>query len=399
MGKTAQLYERLLTHTRKDGKQSMDIWRIIRIGVAVLCGSLAIVILCVSLGHSARVVAATSVTGRASAVTDQVYVFRFDPVVKGFETFTIPTTGAAPYDVEVVPGTGNVNVWFTESGADRVGRLVYTNTTDYVFQEYQVSGGSKPLNLAVDGDYVWFTAYQGGWIGRLAVASGNIVTFPVPTVNSRPADIDVAPNGSVWFTEMAADKIGRLVVTTTSDYAVKEYPVTGTGTGVGVYGIAVQSNEYVWVCETGTGIARRLKVADGSYVWTAGLGSDGYPYALVMDHGRNYLWLTERNDNQISQIELGTLYIANSFDITPTFNARPTGLTMLGSDQFWFSAKGSGQIGRMAYTSSVEYNFEVFTLPVSGLWAMDIVADQDGYLWTVAYAPERVFLPVAVKNR
>jgi hypothetical protein len=53
----------------------------------------------------------------------------------------------------------------------------------------------------------------------------------------------------------------------------------------------------------------------------------------------------------------------------------------------------------MVYTSPIQYNFEVFNPPVGGLWAMDIVAERDDYLWAVAYVPRRVFLPVALKNR
>jgi virginiamycin B lyase len=330
-------------------------------------------------------------------MSGQAYVFRFDPVVGHFETFTIPTIGANPQSVGVVSNSANLEVWFTEPGADQIGRLIYTDTTDYVLREYTVMEGSTPLNLAVDGEYIWFTAQRGNWIGRLAVTSGGYVTFPVPTAGSQPSGIDVAPDSSVWFTEMAADKIGRLTVTTTTDYEVTEYPINGTN--VGAYGIAVQTNNYVWFGETRTGTVRRLKVADGSYVWTTMLGPHGYPYALLIDDGRNYLWLTERDDNQISQVELTTLMIVNSFPITPASNRLPTGLTLLGNNQFWFSGQGSGQIGRMVYTSTAIFQFEAFDLPVHGLRAMDITTDDNGRLWIVAYIPQRVFLPLTMRDQ
>jgi virginiamycin B lyase len=256
------------------------------------------------------------------------------------------------------------------------------------------------MNLVADGngDYVWFTARRGNWIGRLAAATGAVVTFPVPTADGRPAGVDLAPDGGVWFTEMAADKIGHLVVTTTSDYEVTEYPVSGTGTDVGLYDVTVWSNDYVWVAETKTGVVRRLKVADGRFIWTSGLGADGYPYDLVVDSGRDYLWLTERDDDQISLIELTSLNIINSFDIVPIANFHPTGLTMLGSDQLWFAGQGSSQIGQMVYTSPTGYDFQFFDLPSSGLWAMDIDVDPGDKLWMVAYSPQRIFLPLAIRK-
>lgn len=371
----------------------MHVWRMIRSGAAVLGATLAVVVVCLSLQHDAQVVADASTVGQIFPASGYAYVFRFDPALRHFETFTIPTTGANPHSVAVVSNIVGLDVWFTEPGADQIGRLIYTDTTHHVFREYTVTKGSRPLNLAADEEYIWFTAHQGNWIGRLTISSGDIVTFPVPTADSQPAGIDIAPDGSVWFTEMAADRIGRL----TTDYEFKEYPINGTD--VGAYGVAVQSDQYVWFGETGTGIVKRLKVADGSFLWTTQLGASGYPYALLADSGRNYLWLTERDDDQISLIELTTLTIVNSFPITPTPNSRPTGLTLRGSDQFWFSGQGSGQIGRMVYTSPTKYNFNVFDLPVGGLWAMDIAADTGGHLWTVAYMPQCVFLPLAMKSQ
>lgn len=375
-------------------------WRIVRGGVAVLCGVLAVVIVCLSLQRVAQAITGTVDVAQAVPAPGQAYVFRFDPLVKSFQTFTVPTVGAGPLSVDVVSNAANLDVWFTEPRANRIGRLTYTDTADHVFREYAVGMGSGPMNLVADGsgEYIWFTARHGNWIGRLAAATGVVVTFPVPTADSRPAGVDLAPDGSVWFTEMAADKIGHLVVTTTSDYNVTEYPVAGTGTDVGLYDVAVWSNDYVWVAETKTGVVRRLKVADGRFIWTSGLGADDYPYDMVVDSGRNYLWLTERDDDQISLVELTSLNIINSFDIAPTPNFHPTGLTMLGSDQFWFAGQGGGQVGQMVYTSPTDYDFQFFDLPLSGLWTMDVVFDPSDKLWMVAYSPQRIFLPLAVRK-
>ena len=341
----------------------------------------------------------------ASAAAQDAFVFRFDPVLENFETFTIPTSGANPHSIAVSSNASSVDVWFTEPAADQIGRLVYTATNDFIFTEYQVAPGSRPLNLVVeeDGRVVWFTEQASNRIGRLDIGNGGAftyTTFDVDTPNSQPAGIDLAPDGSVWFTEMAADKIGRLVVTSPPSHTFTEYTVSGTGTDVGLYGIAVQSDEYIWVGETRTGVVRQLNATNGSFLRLTGndLGTDSYPYSLVVDHARPLAWLTEREDNQISQIDFrGTLFLVNSYDITSTRNVRPTGLTMLGSDQFWFAAQGSGQVGRMVLASPVE--FKVFDLPYGGLWAMDITLDDSDKLWTVAFLPRRVFLPLTTKTQ
>ena len=38
--------------------------------------------------------------------------------------------------------------------------------------------------------------------------------YVVPTTNSEPNGIDVAPNGDVWFTELAGNQLGKLVPAT-----------------------------------------------------------------------------------------------------------------------------------------------------------------------------------------
>jgi hypothetical protein len=40
--------------------------------------------------------------------------------------------------------------------------------------------------------------------------SGKIREFAVPTADSRPAFITAGPDGNLWFTEEAANKIGQL---------------------------------------------------------------------------------------------------------------------------------------------------------------------------------------------
>jgi virginiamycin B lyase len=303
-----------------------------------------------------------------------------------------------------MPRAVGQEIWFTEPGADQIGRLVYTSTGDFAFDEYVVGSGGEPLNLVVDSarNAVWFTERSGNQIGALFKDGGNTPTyspFDVPTADSQPADVDLAPNGSVWFTEMAADAIGQLVFTSTTDVAFTEYAITGTGENVGAYAIAVQSDDYVWFGETNTGVVKRLRVVDPPrYLWVSQLGRYSYPHALVVDNGRFLLWLTERHNNQLSHVELGTLFIVNQFDIEPNPAMRPTGLTMLGQDQLWFSGQGNGQIGRLVYTSPTKFEFSLFDLPQDGVWAMDIASADDGTLWAVAYAPKPVSLPVLLKG-
>lgn len=364
----------------------------IRSGFAVLAGVLATLILLLLLQKGQQAVAGDSLAEQNSTTAGQAYVFCFDPSMETFEAFTVPSKGGNPPNLEVVVDANTTNIWFTEPSIDQINKLIYTSTTGkHNWYTYTTQKGSTPFNLAADGEYIWFTARQGNWIGRLPFTGGEIITYPVPTPNSQPTGIDIAPDKSVWFTEWETDRIGRLTVA--KDHSsFKEYPINNTD--VRAYGITAQDSRYIWFGETGTGAVKRLKVTDGSF--SVPYRGSSYPYELLVDG--EYLWLTEHRGNRISQIELTTLNIVNNYPITPTSDSHPTGLTLLSDNHFWFSTQGSGQIGHLAYTSPIEYHFEVFDLPISGLWATDIAADDEGYLWVVAYLPHRIFLPLTMRS-
>lgn len=53
-----------------------------------------------------------------------------------------------------------------------------------------------------------FPEYRANKIGRIT-PSGVITEFAIPTANSGPVGI-TAGNGSLWFTELLGNKIGRI---------------------------------------------------------------------------------------------------------------------------------------------------------------------------------------------
>ena len=59
------------------------------------------------------------------------------------------------------------------------------------------------------GGSLWFTEVGGNNIGRVTT-QGAFKEFPIPTPGSHPAGIAAGPDGNVWFTEFLTDKIGRV---------------------------------------------------------------------------------------------------------------------------------------------------------------------------------------------
>jgi streptogramin lyase len=110
------------------------------------------------------------------------------------------------------------NLWFTWASWDpsqplsatsaSIGRITPTGT----ITEFPVSSanGWPPggITSGPDGD-LWFTENGANAIGRIST-TGIVSADPVPTPNSGPQDIARGPDGNLWFTEALSSKIGRI---------------------------------------------------------------------------------------------------------------------------------------------------------------------------------------------
>jgi streptogramin lyase len=337
-------------------------------------------------------------------------VLRFDPVGESFESFTVPTGGASPHSVDVVSNSTNLDVWFTEPEADKIGRLVYTATNDYAFYEYPVSAGGEPLNLVADGErgLVWFTERAGNRIGRLELDSGGApyVGFGVPTANSRPAGIDLAPDGSVWFTEMGADQIGHLVVTSTTDFDLAEYEIpqfSGLPSASDPYGIYVENPDRIWFAETARDQLVRFQPSTYPFdkeAAFAGAGqlqeSGGYLYNLTYDPANSLLWVSELLGNRVSFYFPGTLP-GLQYPV-PTPNSRPYDLAADSAGTLWFSEQRGGKLGKLVRVGAGFTITQEYAVPLPNARPEGVAVDAQDKVWLAASSWEKVYLPLVGKN-
>jgi len=129
--------------------------------------------------------------------------------------FSIPTPDSQPTGLVVDP---QGVIWFTEKGRDQIGRFDPNNGVGGQFSEFPLTFGAQPDGISVDpvNNTIWFTEFVGNRIGKLGIGSvipGSITgieEFPIPTLNSGPTSLAVDSDGTVWFSETTAQKIGRL---------------------------------------------------------------------------------------------------------------------------------------------------------------------------------------------
>jgi virginiamycin B lyase len=154
-------------------------------------------------------------------------------------------------------------LWFTEgdennSTSYRIGHL----TTGGSFSDFAVptaSSGTSAITSGSDGA-LWFIEAAANQIGRITT-SGTITEFPVPTPNSflgghQPSaggpSITNGPDGAIWFTEPAANQIGRI----TSIGTITEYAVPSANSAPS--GIASGHDGALWFTESGLGKIGRI---------------------------------------------------------------------------------------------------------------------------------------------
>jgi hypothetical protein len=58
---------------------------------------------------------------------------------------------------------------------------------------------------------LWFTEGAANQIGRIDATTFQVTEFPIHTAGSRPNQITAGPDGALWFTESNADQIGRII--------------------------------------------------------------------------------------------------------------------------------------------------------------------------------------------
>src|SRR3989441_1876641 len=102
--------------------------------------------------------------------------------------------------------------------------------------------GANDIATGPDGS-LWFTEMLANRLGRITTA-GAITQFNIPTAQSSPRNIVEGADGNLWFTENNASQIGRVTVSG----IFKEYPTTTSESGP--RGIATGPDGNLWFTES-----------------------------------------------------------------------------------------------------------------------------------------------------
>lgn len=168
-----------------------------------------------------------------------------------------PANGGPAPSLGAMTVASDDRIWFADqrAGAPRMGRALITGS--FLFQTLtlffvDLPADSIPVALAAgENGAVWFTDFA-GYVGRVT-REGVVTRRAVPHAQSEPMGITRAPDGSIWFTESGANRVGR-IDPTTLELTEFEIPTADSRPA----GIAADANNVIWFTERGANKIGRI---------------------------------------------------------------------------------------------------------------------------------------------
>ena len=272
-----------------------------------------------------------------------------------------PTPTGSSFPIGITWGPDGA-LWYTEQNVNKIGRILPTGVTT---TEFPTLTGPSGITAGPDGA-LWFTLYPflccGDTIGRIAT-DGVITYFTTTTPGSDPARITTGPDGNLWFTENVTNKIG-CVTPTVPIKPCAEYGAAMPGgeftiaAGSSPLDITVGSDNSLWFTENLTNKIGKLIVCTTTIPPCTPLVPPQYQEFSTFSPGSSpegitagpdgKLWFTENAISKIGRMTTAGVSLATDEFLTPTNpGSAPTSITAGPNGALWFTEYGKSQIGRI----------------------------------------------------
>ena len=154
-----------------------------------------------------------------------------------------------------------------------------------------------------------------------AKATVSFQEWDIPTSSSLPHDPTAAPDGSLWYTGMNSNTLGRLDPTTGK---IKEYPLKTANSGP--HGLVADEKGNIWFTANHKGYIGRLNPQTGEIVeYPIPDPRARDPHTPVFDP-KGVLWFTVQEGNLVGRLDPRTGLIR--LKRSPTPNSRPYGIVV-----------------------------------------------------------------------
>ncbi|HRQ39248.1 MAG TPA: hypothetical protein PLD25_15175 [Chloroflexota bacterium] len=294
-----------------------------------------------------------------------------------------PVPSGHPFNIVVETAGPPASVWYTLPDVNAIGHLVVTSTVDYTFTTWTVpTANSEPYDLVYDGnDTIWFTENAGNKIGRLTLSTGNMVEYTVPTANSAPTGIDLSPDGRVWFLERAGNKLAVFNPNTTQ---FQEFPYELTAGQL--EDMAVLDNNHIWLTAPGQNRVSEYRVDVNDFVnipVISGPGGTLFPPGdIVVGNGRT--WISAPSQDWVGVYAPGTLSFWEWVNTWST-GGQPTGLAFSSPDglsHIWYVETSGNRVGKFVTNAQGQRSYYwAATLPTTDSQPRNIAVAPNQHAW------------------
>jgi streptogramin lyase len=285
--------------------------------------------------------------------------------------FALPAKYSFPSGITAGP---DGNVWFTETGTDKIGRI----TPDGHITEFPLSPASGPIGIALGPDgNLWFAEAYANKIGVMTPAGIVIAEYSIPTPNAEDRYIAKGSDGNIWFTETLGNKIGRI----TPQGIITEFPLPGAvnsgpqriiaGPDGNLWFTYASSRSDAVVRMTPGGVVTQFPIPESNPL----LGNE-LPDGITVGPDGN-LWFTELG-SEIGVLTPSGTFVAQYSLLGPRSQNQGAAGIILGPDRrVYFTGRASNTIGWIVPTGV----FGSYPIPSARALPSTITVGPDGNLW------------------
>lgn len=215
------------------------------------------------------------------------YVATLQPDTGDFTRYDLDP-GTGPHNLIVAEDGSRATVWYAGNLRSHIGRLdPETGHIEKIMMPNLKARDPHTLVFDSAGD-IWFTVQAGNFVGKLAVASGEVSLIPVPTRGSRPYGIVINSEDEPWVVEFGSNKLVRI---DRDDLTLEEIELPDDESRP--RRLQVTSDDNVWYVDYALGRLGRYAPGKGEFTeWALPAGKKSRPYGMAVDR-YDRLWIVE----------------------------------------------------------------------------------------------------------
>jgi streptogramin lyase len=273
--------------------------------------------------------------------------------------------GSSPFGITA---GSDGNIWFTESGSGKVGKITKTGAT----QEY-ATGTSEPEGITAGSQgntSLWFVQHSGRTLGEITT-SGASTEYQVKQSTPRDVGVAAGSEGDLWLTESEPGYIAKM---TTAGVTAGEYALPA---GSKPYGITLGTAGRLWFTDYGTSKIGKI-TAEGAITEYA-LPTGSNPYAIV--YGNGNAWFTDYGTSKIGKINAEgaiTEYALPS-------GSEPRGIAFGTDGRLWVAESGTSKLAAVTSEGVVTQ----YALP-AGSVPYGVARGSEGNIWFTDFGTNKI---------